>query len=57
MTESVFSSRDDARRLFDEQPAQPMEHVDVLGGGADGRRWRKPIRASAWRSPTMRSTT
>ena len=33
MTESVLPSRDEARHLFDTQPAQPMEHVDVLGQG------------------------
>ncbi|MDQ6681296.1 MAG: phosphoribosylformylglycinamidine synthase, partial [Pseudomonadota bacterium] len=33
MTESVFSRRDDAAQLFDEQPASPLEHVDVLGAG------------------------
>jgi len=34
MTESVAFERDAARRLFDEQPAPPLEHVDVLGRGA-----------------------
>ncbi len=33
MTESVLPTRDAARRLFDERPGQPMEHVDVLGAG------------------------
>ena len=33
MTESVLLARDDARHLFDEQPGQPMEQVDVLGQG------------------------
>ncbi len=33
MTESVLLSREDARHLFDEQPAQPLQHVDVLGAG------------------------
>ncbi len=33
MTESVGFARDDARRLFDEQPAPPLEHVDLLGRG------------------------
>ncbi len=33
MTESVLLNRDDARHLFDEQPGQPMAHVDVLGAG------------------------
>lgn len=33
MTESVLPAREDARRLFDEQPAQPLKHVDVLGQG------------------------
>ncbi len=35
MTESVLLARDDARHLFDEQPGQPMVHVDVLGRGRD----------------------
>ncbi|HEX7438838.1 MAG TPA: phosphoribosylformylglycinamidine synthase, partial [Caldimonas sp.] len=34
MTESVFAQRDEAAHLFDEQPASPLEHVDVLGAGA-----------------------
>jgi phosphoribosylformylglycinamidine synthase len=34
MTESVAFERDAARHLFDEQPAPPLEHVDVLGRGA-----------------------
>lgn len=33
MTESVAFERDAARHLFDEQPAAPMERVDVLGRG------------------------
>ncbi|MBQ0944976.1 phosphoribosylformylglycinamidine synthase [Ideonella sp. 4Y16] len=33
MTESVAFERDAARHLFDEQPAEPMAHVDVLGQG------------------------
>jgi phosphoribosylformylglycinamidine synthase len=33
MTESVLRSRDDARHLFDEKQAQPLERVDVLGQG------------------------
>lgn len=33
MTESVLLSRDDARRLFDDQTAQPLKHVDVLRAG------------------------
>lgn len=33
MTESVVSTRDEARRLFSELAPQPMEHVNVLGGG------------------------
>ncbi len=33
MTESVLLDRDDARHLFDEQPGQPMAHVDVLVRG------------------------
>ena len=35
MTESVLRERDEARHLFDAQPGQPMEHVDVLGRGRD----------------------
>jgi phosphoribosylformylglycinamidine synthase len=35
MTESVLSARDDARALFDPQPAPPLQHVDVLGAGRD----------------------
>jgi len=33
MTESVAFEREAARHLFDEQPAEPMAHVDVLGQG------------------------
>jgi phosphoribosylformylglycinamidine synthase len=33
MTESVAFDREAARHLFDEQPAPPLEHVDVLGQG------------------------
>lgn len=33
MTESVVPARAEARRLFTELQAAPMEHVDVLGGG------------------------
>ena len=33
MTESVLLRREDAAHLFDEQPAAPMAHVDVLGQG------------------------
>lgn len=33
MTESVVAQRSEAARLFTELEAQPMEHVDVLGGG------------------------
>ena len=33
MTESVAFERGAARHLFDEQPAPPLEHVDVLGQG------------------------
>ena len=33
MTESVVGGIDDAVALFAELPAQPMAHVDVLGGG------------------------
>jgi phosphoribosylformylglycinamidine synthase len=33
MTESVAFERDAARHLFDEQPAKPLEHIDVLGAG------------------------
>ena len=34
MTESVLLARDDALHLFDEQSAEPLVHVDVLGEGA-----------------------
>ncbi|MDO9285469.1 MAG: phosphoribosylformylglycinamidine synthase, partial [Aquabacterium sp.] len=33
MTESVAFERDAARHLFDEQAAEPLAHVDVLGAG------------------------
>lgn len=33
MTESVVAQRSEAAHLFTELQAQPMEHVDVLGGG------------------------
>jgi phosphoribosylformylglycinamidine synthase len=33
MTESLLPDRAAARALFEELPAQPLEHVDVLGGG------------------------
>ena len=33
MTESVLATRDDARHLFDPQPAPPLAHVDALGAG------------------------
>ena len=33
MTESVFTRREDAARLFDTQPAAALERIDVLGGG------------------------
>ncbi|MBC7732807.1 MAG: phosphoribosylformylglycinamidine synthase [Bacteriovorax sp.] len=33
MTESVLAGREAAVHLFDEQPAAPLEHVDVLGEG------------------------
>jgi phosphoribosylformylglycinamidine synthase len=33
MTESVVAERAEARRLFTELQAQPMEHIAVLGGG------------------------
>jgi phosphoribosylformylglycinamidine synthase len=35
MTESVLLAREDAVHLFDEQPAIPMAHVDVLAQGRD----------------------
>jgi len=35
MTESVLLAREDAVHLFDEQPAIPMAHVDVLGQGRE----------------------
>ncbi|MEG1282537.1 MAG: phosphoribosylformylglycinamidine synthase, partial [Comamonas sp.] len=33
MTESVFATREEAQKLFSALQAQPMEFVDVLGGG------------------------
>ncbi|MEQ6436002.1 phosphoribosylformylglycinamidine synthase [Comamonas sp. w2-DMI] len=44
MTESVFATRDEAQKLFSTLQAQPMEFVDVLGGGraaleAANRQW------------------
>jgi phosphoribosylformylglycinamidine synthase len=33
MTESIGFARDDARALFEPQPAPPLAHVDVLGRG------------------------
>ena len=33
MTETALRHRDDAAHLFDEREAEPMERVDVLGGG------------------------
>jgi phosphoribosylformylglycinamidine synthase len=33
MTESLLLQREDAAHLFDDQPAPPMAHVDVLGRG------------------------
>jgi phosphoribosylformylglycinamidine synthase len=38
MTESVALEREAARHLFDEQPAPPLEHVDVLGQGVQALR-------------------
>jgi len=38
MTESVAFEREAARHLFDEQPAPPLEHVDVLGQGTSALR-------------------
>ena len=35
MTESVLPAREDALHLFDEQPACPVAHVDVLAQGRD----------------------
>ena len=35
MLESVLGRREDAVQLFDEQPAEPLAHVDVLGRGRD----------------------
>ncbi|MDO5502729.1 MAG: phosphoribosylformylglycinamidine synthase, partial [Actinomycetia bacterium] len=35
MTESVLQTREDARHLFDEQDAEPMVRVDVLGSGRE----------------------
>ena len=45
MTESVAYQRDAARALFDEQAAEPLVHVDVLGLGASGGR-RALVRAN-----------
>ena len=36
MTESVFATRAEAEQLFSALQAQPMEFVDVLGGGKAG---------------------
>ncbi|MBI1840818.1 MAG: phosphoribosylformylglycinamidine synthase [Verrucomicrobia bacterium] len=33
MTESVLASREELRRLFEDQRGVPMEHVDILGSG------------------------
>ena len=38
MTESVAFERDAAEHLFDERPAEPMAHVDVLATGPNGGR-------------------
>ena len=38
MTESVAFEREAARHLFDERPAVPLAHVDVLGSGPAGGR-------------------
>ena len=35
MTESAAFDREDARHLFDEQDAEPLAHVDVLGAGRE----------------------
>ncbi|HSC63050.1 MAG TPA: phosphoribosylformylglycinamidine synthase, partial [Caldimonas sp.] len=35
MTECVLFDAEDARHLFDEQPARPSVAIDVLGGGRD----------------------
>ncbi|PKW27652.1 phosphoribosylformylglycinamidine synthase [Phycicoccus duodecadis] len=35
MTESALPSREAAAALFDEREAEPMAHVDVLGGGRE----------------------
>ncbi|KRE60473.1 phosphoribosylformylglycinamidine synthase [Nostocoides sp. Soil756] len=35
MTESALPSREGAAALFDEREAEPMVHVDVLGGGRE----------------------
>jgi phosphoribosylformylglycinamidine synthase len=55
MTEAWWAACRSAHRLFTELPAQPMEHVDVLGGGRTA--LERPTAASAWRWPTTRSTT
>ncbi len=33
MTQSVFTQRGDAARLFDTQPSRPLQRIDVLGQG------------------------
>ncbi|MFM2059600.1 MAG: hypothetical protein RLY71_3985, partial [Pseudomonadota bacterium] len=38
MTESAALAREAALHLFDEQPAQPLEHVDVIGQGPNSGR-------------------
>jgi phosphoribosylformylglycinamidine synthase len=38
MTESVLLAREDAAHLFDEQPAAPMQHIDLLGRGHEALR-------------------
>ena len=35
MTETVLTSRAEAARLFDDRPAEPMQHVDLIGRGRE----------------------
>jgi phosphoribosylformylglycinamidine synthase len=55
MTESVAFEREAAEHLFDKQPAEPLVHVDLLGQGRDALVVANA--GSAWRCPTMKSTT
>ena len=35
MTETVLAARADAARLFDDRPAEPLRHVDIIGRGRE----------------------